>query len=232
MLARLLASMVVIASFLAMSGNGCTAEDSAVVEQSRIYTGYWLYFDENANTTSARAQFRLGHALGTTLQLNAPAGATFSGTPLTYNPVLQWHEAQLTGLTDGGTFTYTDTRGVTLTNAAEITQHIDFPAGFPTALDRSTGFTLSWVGPALERGGDIELVVYNEAQPTDFIREDQFDTGATSITVPANHLAQVGGTSVGISLRRHAFDDSINSPDAGGRLQLTWEPKHRIATLK
>ncbi len=228
----LLSLFAVCALSLAAAGNGCTAEDSASVEQSRVYTGYWLFYDENANVTNARAQFRFGHALGTTLELKAPATVSFNGTPLPFNSVLQWHEAQFTGQPDGGAYVYVDTAGARHSNTAVITNHVDFPANFPTALDRKKGFTLTWVGPALQKGEDLELVVFNSTAPTDFIRLDQFDTGATSITVPADQLARVGGTSVGVSLRRHAFVDSLDAPDAGGRLQLTWEPKRRTATLE
>lgn len=216
---------------LAAKGNGCTAEDSSSVDQSRVYTGYWLVYDANANVTSARAQFRFGHSLGTPLELKEPATATFSGQAMAYNPLLQWHEVKQTGDTDGGVFAYVNTDGGTFTNAAKVTKTVDFPANFPSSLKRDAGFTLTWVGPALTKGEDLELVV-NGAQATNFIRVDQFDTGATSITVPANELTKIGGAEATITLRRHEFIDEIDSPEAGGRVHLTYEAKPKKVPLE
>lgn len=228
--------MLVVVSLLAFFSiaakeNGCQAEDSSSVDQSRVYTSYWLFYDANANATSARAQFRFGHALGTALELKAPATATFSGQAMAFNPVLQWHEVKQTGSADGGTFVYVDTAGTRFSNEARVTKTVDFPADFPTKLQRSKGFTLTWVGPALSKGEDLELVVVGE-QSTNFIRVDQFDTGATSITVPADQLTRIGGANATINLRRHDFVDDLNAPDAGGRVQLTFEQKARVVPLE
>ncbi|MFT3713949.1 MAG: hypothetical protein QM817_40325 [Archangium sp.] len=216
---------------LAAKGNACQAEDSSNVNQSRIYTGYWLAFDANANTTSARAQFRLSHSLGTTLELKDPAKVTFGGKAMAYNPLLQWHEVQQTGALDGGSFVYVDTEGTSFSNEAKVTLVTELPAMLPEKLKRSEGFTLSWVGAPLTKGEDMELVVRG-ADSADFIRVDQFDTGATSITVPANQLARVGGTNAVLTLKRHTFVDDPFAPDAGGQIHLEYDAKSKTVPLE
>lgn len=208
---------------LAARGNGCTAEDSASVDQSRVWTSYWLVYDANGNATSARAQFHFGHALGTLLQLNAPAAVTFEDEAMGFNQVLQWHEATFTG-PKAGAFTYVDVEGNTFTNAAEVKQDLDFPAALPEKLLRSEGFTLAFTGPAVGKDETVELVVRG-ADSVDFISVTQADEGATSVTVPADRLARVGGTSAVLTLKRHRFTELVDAPDAGGRLQTTFEQK-------
>lgn len=218
---------------LAAKGNACQAEDSGSVDQTRVYTSYWLLRDEAGNTTSARAQFRFGHSLGTALELKDPAKVTFGDAGMAFNSVLNWHELKKTGATDGGVaFVYVNTGGEAFTNVAQVSKTADLPTDFPATLKRTEGFTLTWVGPPLTEGEDLELVVNAANNGADFIRLDQFSTGATSITVPADKLNDVGGSSVVVTIRRHEFIDDVNAPDAGGRLQLTYEAKPRTVALE
>jgi len=69
------------------SSRGCGGEDSSVVRQDRVFTQYWLSYDANADVTYARATFRLGHALGTVLELTDPAKATFNERALSFQEV-------------------------------------------------------------------------------------------------------------------------------------------------
>lgn len=215
---------------LAAKGNGCTAEDSASVDQSRVWTSYWLVYDANANTTSARAQFHFGHALGTLLELKAPAVVAFGDAGMPFNEVLQWHELQSTGKT-GGAFIYRDTESNAFTNVADVAQTVDFGEDLPTTLKRSEGFTLTFTGGPLVKDEHVELIVRG-ADSVDFITITQLDVGATSLTVPADRLARVGGTNAVLTLRRHRFFDDVEAPDAGGRLQLTFEQKSKSVPLE
>lgn len=222
---------LLVLPLLAAKGSACQAEDSSVVNQDRIYTGYWLEYSANGNTTSARAQFRLSHSLGTTLELKSPAAVTFGGKAMAYNPLLQWHEVKQTGALDAGSFDYVDTEGTKFSNTAQVTLVTELPEMLPATLKRSEGVTLSWVGAPLTKGEDLELVV-KDADGVSFIRVDQFDVGATSITVPANILAKVGGTSALLTIRRHTFFDDPNAPDAGGQVHLTYEGKSKTVPLE
>jgi len=67
------------------AGQGCGGEESSVVKQDRIHTAYWLYVDANTDITYSRATFRLGHVLGTVLELTDLATVTFNDQPAAFS---------------------------------------------------------------------------------------------------------------------------------------------------
>ena len=59
--------------------SSCTIEDSADVNQAKIYADYDLRYDANTDKTRVVATFKFGGATGTNLQLSDPAQVVFNG---------------------------------------------------------------------------------------------------------------------------------------------------------
>ena len=68
------ASLTLFAAILFMA---CPIEDSADVNQDKIYTDYEVFYNSNTDKTQVLARFRFGGATGTLLELNEPAEVYF-----------------------------------------------------------------------------------------------------------------------------------------------------------
>ena len=193
----------------------CGGQTSDAVAQDGIYTGYWLYYDANTDQTYARAQFRFGNALGTTLELTAPAAVSFAGKPLSWNPLLVWHETTLAGKVASGTYNYINTAGLRLENPVQILRSIDLPGNFPSTLARSQSFTLTWVGEPIAQDEDLEVVLANQQDPLKFVRFDQINKGSTDLVLSAAQLNQLPAGATSVALRRHQNGVPAAAPRGG-----------------
>jgi hypothetical protein len=209
---------------------GCQSEDSGAVEQDRIYASYWLFYDAAGDTTDARAQFRFGSAIGTTLSLGAPASVAFDGQAMAFNALLDWHEVRVAGDTGGGAFVYTDAEGREHVNQVVPPRPIHF-GDVPATLPLDAAYTLRWVGEPIGEGEDLEVVVASAANHFVFVRVDQAAPGATEVVLPADKLAAVGPGPALISLRRHRDTAPAEAPAAGGLVRTTYQPPDRAVTL-
>ena len=161
-----------------------------------------------------------------------PAAVNFAGKPLSWNPLLVWHETTLPGKVTSGTYSYTNTAGLRLENAVQIGRSIDLPASLPTTLARSQSFTLAWVGEPIAQDEDLEVVLANQQDPLKFVRFDQINKGSTDLVLSAAQLNQLPAGATSIALRRHQNGVPGAAPAAGGRTQATYEAKQRIITLQ
>ena len=225
----LLAALLVLPFTVAADGSGCQSEPSSAVAQDRIYTTYWLYRDAQTDRTFARAQFRFGSAVGTTLELDAGASVSFEGTPLAWNPTLDWYEAILPGDVREGDFVYT--AGTTLINRAPTMTPIDF-AALPARLSRAQSYPLSWTGAPIQAGEDLEVLIAAEPVRLDFERWDQRAVGATSVVLDAGKLGAIAPGPAVISLRRHRDHALDEDAGAGGKLTTTYQPRDAALTLE
>ncbi|NJK82485.1 MAG: hypothetical protein HC912_00355 [Saprospiraceae bacterium] len=55
----------------------CEVEDSAEVNQDRIYADYEVFYNSNTDKTWVIARFRFGGVIGTPLELKAPCQCNF-----------------------------------------------------------------------------------------------------------------------------------------------------------
>ncbi len=92
--------IALILTTLIIAGCG-TGEDSADVNQDRIYTDYEVFYNANEDKTHVIARFRFGHALGTILELKDSSGAsvTYNGAVLAYSQLWGGHHKEYAGNT-------------------------------------------------------------------------------------------------------------------------------------
>lgn len=139
-----LTTLVVTAAYL-MS---CEPEDSADVNQDRIWTAYELFYNENNDKTIAIARFKFGNSLGTLLELNDPAVVRFNGDELSYNPIYAGHAREYAGKLTSGTFEYVNVDGEVFTNIIPTLNEIAFPDNF-TTITKGQANSFKWDGTAL-----------------------------------------------------------------------------------
>jgi len=208
----------------------CESEESASVNQDKIYTTYELLYDQNTDKTYARAQFRFGNALGTILQLSAPAEVKFNNDVLDYKPILAYYEKEYAGKITSGTFTYEGTDGVAYSNSASGLPSIDFPANF-AAVTRNQANEFNWTGNALGTGEEVFLFIRN----TTTTNLQTFHTnavGATKMVLSAEKLNNLApGVAAEADLYRDRIDSLSQKTAAGGYLKMNYRAKKKALTV-
>ncbi|MFN7118125.1 MAG: hypothetical protein ACK4TA_15100 [Saprospiraceae bacterium] len=208
----------------------CESEESASVDQNKIYTTYELLYDQNTDKTYARAQFRFGNALGTILQLSAPAEVRFNNDVLDYKPILAYYEKEYAGKITSGTFTYEGTDGVAYSNSVNGLPNIDFPANF-TAVTRNQANDFAWTGSPLAAREEVFLFLRN----TTTTNLQTFYTnavGATKMVLSAEKLNNLApGVAAEADLYRDRIDSLSQKTSAGGYLKVNYRTKKKSITV-
>ncbi|MBE2254165.1 MAG: hypothetical protein IAE78_31845, partial [Myxococcus sp.] len=220
--------LVVVLSMPLLTGasaRGCGGEDSSVVRQDRVFTQYWLFYDANADVTFARATFRLGHGLGTVLELTAPAKVTFNDKALSFQPVPGWHELQLPGRVTG-TFVYANVDGERFT--VEVPALPEVAVQSDLTIPAGRAFTFAWQGPPIARDERLEVIVTGENK-LDFSIIEQRGVGAVDVVLPADKTRRFNAQGW-LGLRRTLEAVARQSPDAGGVVWATSQPKDARVT--
>ncbi len=221
--------MVALATFGTLF-TACESEESASVDQNKIYTTYELLYDQNTDKTYARAQFRFGNALGTVLQLSAPAEVRFNDDALDYKPVLAYYEKEYAGKVTSGTFTYEGTDGVSYSNSVSGLPMIDFPGNF-TSVTRNQANDFTWTGTPLAAREEVFLFIRN----TTTTNVQTFYTnavGATKMVLSAEKLNNLApGVAAEADLYRDRIDSLSQKTSAGGYLKLNYRTKKKTITV-
>ncbi|MDX2088821.1 MAG: hypothetical protein SFX73_13270 [Kofleriaceae bacterium] len=220
---RLAFAFVVLPFTVAADDTGCKSESSGDVNQDRIHATYWAYYDENTDITHARAQFRFGSNVGTTLILDGGASVEFDGKPMPFDALLDWHATELAGRVDNGTFLYVNVDGEQFENPVPAFSPIDF-ASPPASIARDRAYDLAWSGTPLVTDELVETIVANDANRFDFVRVDARGAGTTSVVLPASSLGQVAPGPAVLSFRRHRDFPLAEDSGAGGKITTTYQP--------
>ena len=150
------------AGLLATAMVSCDKEDSADVNQDKIYCEYNLFYNANEDKTHAIARFRFGGPTGTLLELtdSTGAGVTYNGDVLPYDVWWSAHHKEYAGDQTGtpGAFVYTNTEGTVYTNTPPAGNSIAFEAGFDT-INKSVAENLTWVGDPLAADEQVSVFV-------------------------------------------------------------------------
>lgn len=208
----------------------CETEDSASVQQDRIYTTYELFYDKNTDKTYARAQFRLGNALGTILQLSAPAEVRFNNEALDYKPVLAFYEKEYAGRITNGTFVYKSTDGISYSNTANNLPDIDFASTF-TGVTRNQANTFTWVGTPLAAREEIYLFMRNTTT-TNVQTFYNNAVGSTNMTLSAEKLNNLApNVAAEADAYRNRIDSLTQKTEVGGYLKLSYRAAKKNITV-
>ena len=207
----------------------CEGEDSAEVNQDRIYTDYELFYDADEDITRAIARFRLGSRVGTVLQLNNPALVTFDGEELTYNATFLGHVKRFAGRKTGGTFVYTNVDGKKFTNQVPQHESIAFPDNL-TEISKSSAFSMRWKGEPLGRNERVGVFIGSWAWGDDALFVE-FDNGANSILMGQNQLDNLPEGTSRLHMDRFTELDVEEGTDVGGRIRGKYQAEPITVTI-
>lgn len=209
----LLAFAILLPAFMF---NSCKKENSDTVDQDKIWAYYEVYYDKNQDKTFARATFKFSNALGTNLQLSAPATVSFNGDVLIFQNALAYYEKQYAGFISGGTFSYTDKNSNTFVNSISGIRPIAFPV--IDTIHTANSFTLTWVGDSLVSKESVSLWLdgINQNNSEFFY---QSNVTAHSFICAANQLQNLGNGNGSGWMERVYAPTIQNATSAGGEIK-------------
>lgn len=200
----------------------CQKENSSDVNQDKIYAEYELAYDQNTNKTYASCVFKFSNAFGTQLQLSAPSEVKFGNDVLPFDPLLSYYRKEYAGLVTSGTFTFTDTLGVSYQNTVTLPAAISNPS--ITAIDRSQGaFTFTWAGAANVADSWVGVSINNVLNAANFQYFQQNTVGAQNIVLGINQLNQLPIGGAFIQLERVFQKNATNVTSAGGIVRAKYK---------
>ena len=167
----------------------CEVEDSADVNQDKIYTDYELFYNSNTDKTWVVVRFRFGGPTGTLLELKDPAAVTFDGELLPFNALFVGHYKEYAGQLSSGSFEYTNVDGEVFTNAVPTYEPIAFPNDLDS-LSKSAAYSLIWDGTPLSanQGAGLFIGSWTWGEDALFIQTSE---GANDIVMGTDQLSNV-----------------------------------------
>lgn len=211
--------LLFITSFLV----SCVAEESSSVDQSRIWTGYELFYDKNENKTYAKAAFKFGNGLGTSLQLSEGSSVRFNNEVLPYNGITAMYEKVYDGFITTGTFTFQDNEGNQYVNTVPTIAEIAWPEGALT-MQRGVDYVMTWQGTPLGPNEDVGSTI----STTLFL---QLLDNVTTITYGGVQLnAITAGPYIGV-LDRYSLTAPTQAPEAGGLMTAKYRAQNKAIEL-
>lgn len=178
-------SRILFAIAFGLVWTSCNREDSSTVDQDTIWAHYELFYNGNQGVTYARATFRFSNATGTKLELADGAEVRFNGDVIPWQNGLAFYEEDIAGLTDNGTFEYTDLDGNTFTNSI-VMPSVAFPAGIDS-IPRDEAFELFWIGTPLEANEAVAVWINGELEEDSHLFYEG-DDGSESIILTADEM--------------------------------------------
>ena len=203
----------------------CPIEDSADVNQDKIYTDYEVFYNSNTDKTQVLAKFRFGGATGTILELTEPADVFFSDDKLPFKAIYGGHFKEYAGRITDGMFRYTNIDSVTYENAIPLAETIDFPEDLDT-ISKSSAYTFTWRGTPLSEGQSVGLFVGSWTWGQDALFYENA-VGSTNLILGTNKL---GNLPVGKStwfLDRATQDQVTEGTSEGGYIRAKYRARNR-----
>ncbi len=199
----------------------CEGEESAAVDQDRIYTKFELLYDKNTDKTQARAEFRFGGLLGTLLALSAPAVVTFNNDELLLKQGFGYYEKEYAGRITTGTFSYKDINGVTYSNTTPTIASIEFDPNF-TSVTRNQANTFTWTGSPIATNEALYLFITNKNNAN--VQTFSSNTlGATDMVLSAAKLNNLApGIGAVADLYRDRIDSLSQKTAVGGYIKVNY----------
>jgi hypothetical protein len=218
---KMMIGLMSVFSFLIML-TSCDKENSADVNQDKIYTEYELFYNANSDKTVAIARLRFGGPTGTLLEATTPAGVTFNGEILPYSAVYSGHAKEFAGKITTGTFAYTNTENTVYTNTPPVMDTMAHPAGF-TTIDKSVANTYAWIGNPLTASERVNLFVgsWTWGQDAIFFASG---AGANNIVMGVNQMTNLAEGSSTLYVDRVNETTSIQGTSEGGVIRTRFRP--------
>lgn len=209
----------------------CKKEVSKNIDQSKIWTYYLLYYDQNTDVTYASATFRFSSQNGTKLMLSDPSQVMVDGTEMLFNEELGFYEFEFSGRKDSAEFVWTDLDGLEFKNKAFL-REVAFPGLTADTLFQADSVSyFAWEGAALDSFESVQLTI-DGSSDTD-ARIFKTDTvGAYVITIDSITLRQVTVGTADLILEKFYSPPLTEKTDRGGLLVGKFRTTDRVIQVK
>jgi hypothetical protein len=195
----------------------CEIEDSAEVNQDRIYADYEVFYNSNTDKTWVIARFRFGGVAGTLLELKAPANVTFNDDPLPFNSAFNGHFKEYAGQITNGTFRYENVERDVFENVVPNYETIAFPNNSDT-ISKAQAYSLAWNGTPLAANQRVGVFVGSWAygQNALFVQNNE---GATNIVFGLAQLTRLPLGNSTLFMDRTTEVDVEEGTSRGGKIR-------------
>lgn len=217
--------------FIITSFISCKKEVSKNIDQSKIWTYYLLYYDQNADVTYANATFRFSSQTGTKLLLSEPSSITVDGIEMSFNEELGLYEFEFIGRKDSAEFVWTDLDGLVFKNKAFL-REVAFPNMMADTLFQADSVSyFIWEGAALDSFESIQLTI-DGSSSTDarIFKADTF--GASIVTIDSLTLRQITVGTADLILEKYYSPPLTEQTDRGGLLIGKFRATDRVIQVK
>jgi hypothetical protein len=223
-------SLLVMVS-LASGLSSCKTEDSANVNQDRIYADYSLVYDKAEDKTYARAAFKFGSATGTPLQVQGPSEVRIGPDVAAFVPLLNYYEKTYAGLQNQVTFTFKDLNGKTFTNTISGQEPVALPTNF-TSLTKGSAYTLTWTGAPVRQAETVDVALDGAGQSDPIQVFLQPQVGATSLILDAARIGTLLNGPGKASISRTRIEPLQQGTGAGGSLITRYQGQSQTVNVQ
>ena len=201
--------------------SSCKREDSANIDQQRIYANYEYIFDADSYQSIAEVTFRMDNNSGTKIELTSPSSVRFNGETLSWRNSSGSYRISNSSNVIGGVFTYSDLGKQTYDNPTATLTYIELPNGL-NGMSRNSSFFLPWIGSPLQNGETITVTIGGGQQTT--TRSWTINTlGATYILLDQYKLNDLIAGTAQIQIERQVVTGLHQSTLAGGKISSTYK---------
>ncbi len=204
---------------------GCLPQPETAVDPSFYFTSYQIYYHEPEQRTSVLAVFTAFDRNGFRQVIQGNASVSFRNNNLQFNPDLTEYSSTFEDYITEGTFIYKDQEGNEFSNSAS-NKLIGFPPGLDT-VDVKNDLEFFWKGDPL---GEDELVSLQLEDPVLGFSElfQEFEEGATKITIDKFDLARFGKGTIIMLLARERVTNTTEHPGVGGDVNSVYFTSHEV----
>lgn len=200
--------------------SACKREDSANIDQQRIYADYEYTYDGDSYQSIAEVTFRLDNSKGTKIELSDPANVRFNGEAMSYKNSSGSYRLNSSVNVIGGTYKYTDMGTQTYENSTAALTYIDLPYGL-SAISRNGSFFLPWSGDPLQAGEAITVTISGGDQSGSETWTIN-TVGASYIVLDQYKLNDLRAGTAYIQIKRQVVSGIHQSTLAGGKITSTY----------
>jgi hypothetical protein len=219
-------SMVLLA--IAIFNTACSMEtvSSKDVKPEAVNQSYSVTYDQDRDSTSMWAQFRVGGSTGTTVDLDDPASLTINGkTPSKSTLFGTAYETSLSGFVSDASFVYNTGAGQTLTNSISLRAMSLVSA--PQNLTPSAGYAVLVQVPGYSSDDNVsasltETLDDGQGHTQFFSAIGYYDSGRSQIVFNPTELAALKPGTATLKISRSHDTNVSQSTGEGGYISATY----------
>lgn len=222
-------AQITLSTILLVFLNACSVDttSSDQVSQDEIHQNYSLRYDEEDQTISSRATYRIGGPTGTTVKLEAPSRVTFNGTELDHRNFLGTYYTTVSKGPILGNYewTYTDNNNKVYTNVVtagtiDLTTNIN-------RVRFGRDLIINYSAASLEAG---ERVGGSLRSAERSISAEPYGSGG-SLRFKSEDIAKLPAGNVKLGLSRSKQLNLQNATKEGGGIYFEYLTKDVVLTL-